>query len=102
MRFPVGQAASALARSCTESTQPARNSEPRTPTRRRQAGRTPKAPRLTGEARESVKEPNRTVVELGLGVVVYPPEVAGDPWCAVFTENGRRRFRQGRPRRSWP
>jgi integrase len=27
-------------------------------------------------------------------VVVYPPEVAGGSWRAVFTENGRRRFRQ--------
>jgi hypothetical protein len=34
------------------------------------------------------------VVELGWGILVYPPEEAGDPWRAVFTENGRRRFRQ--------
>jgi integrase len=25
---------------------------------------------------------------------VYPPEEAGEPWRATFTENGRRRFRQ--------
>jgi hypothetical protein len=25
---------------------------------------------------------------------VYPPEEAGVPWRAVFTENGRRRYRQ--------
>ena len=25
---------------------------------------------------------------------MYPPEEAGEPWRAVFTENGRRRFRQ--------
>jgi integrase len=36
----------------------------------------------------------RPVVEAGLGIVVYPPQVAGEPWRAVFTENGRRRFRQ--------
>jgi hypothetical protein len=28
-------------------------------------------------------------------VVVYPPEAPGGLWRAVFTENGRRRFRQG-------
>jgi integrase len=34
------------------------------------------------------------VVEVGWGIVVYPPEGAGEPWRATFTENGRRRFRQ--------
>ena len=34
------------------------------------------------------------VVEVGWGVLVYPPEGAGEPWRATFTENGRRRFRQ--------
>lgn len=26
---------------------------------------------------------------------MYPPEAGGEPWRAVFTENGQRRFRQG-------
>jgi len=34
------------------------------------------------------------VVELGWGITVYPPEVAGEPWRATFTEGGRRRYRQ--------
>jgi integrase len=37
----------------------------------------------------------RVVVEVGLGVVVYPPEVVGEPWRAVWHEGGRRRFGQG-------
>jgi hypothetical protein len=28
------------------------------------------------------------------GILVYPPESEGDPWRAVFTENGQRRYRQ--------
>jgi hypothetical protein len=35
------------------------------------------------------------VVEVGWGITVYPPVVEGEPWRAVFTENGRRRYRQG-------
>ena len=38
--------------------------------------------------------PARVVVEAECGILVYPPEAAGEPWRAVFTENGRRRFRQ--------
>jgi hypothetical protein len=34
------------------------------------------------------------VVEVGHGVVVYPPAEPGGLWRAVFTENGRRRYRQ--------
>jgi hypothetical protein len=37
----------------------------------------------------------RVVVELEHGITVYPPEADGDPWRAVFTENGQRRYRQG-------
>ena len=39
-------------------------------------------------------DPARVVVEAGCGILVYPPEAAGEPWRATFTENGRRRFRQ--------
>jgi hypothetical protein len=35
------------------------------------------------------------VIELDFGIVVYPPETGGEPWRAVFTENGQRRYRQG-------
>ena len=52
-------------------------------------------PRMAGDARRSTRDPGRSVIELDCGIVVYPPEEAGAPWLAVFTENGRRRFRQG-------
>jgi integrase len=40
-------------------------------------------------------QPARAVIELGFGVLVYPPEAGGEAWRAVFTENGQRKFRQG-------
>ncbi len=49
---------------------------------------------LGTSAASSGIQPGRVVVEVGRGVVVYPPEVAGAPWRAVFVENGRRRYRQ--------
>src|SRR5271166_4869105 len=50
--------------------------------------------RVSGDTRESVRDSARVVVEAECGILVYPPEEAGEPWRAVFTENGRRRFRQ--------
>ena len=50
---------------------------------------------MSGEARESARHPDRPVIELEFGIVVYPPEADGEPWRAVFTENGQRRYRQG-------
>ena len=50
--------------------------------------------RVSGDTRESVRDSARVVVEAGCGILVYPPEAAGEPWRATFTENGRRRFRQ--------
>ena len=35
------------------------------------------------------------MLELDGGVTVYPPVAEGEPWRAVFTEGGRRRYRQG-------
>jgi hypothetical protein len=37
---------------------------------------------------------DREVIEMKFGITVYPPKADGEPWRAVFTENGRRRFRQ--------
>jgi hypothetical protein len=51
--------------------------------------------RLAGDARRSRRDPGRAVIELECGIMVYPPEEAGAAWRATFTENGRRRFRQG-------
>jgi integrase len=50
--------------------------------------------RVTGDTRESVRDSARVVVEVGCGVLVYPPGAVGEPWRATFTESGRRRFRQ--------
>jgi hypothetical protein len=50
--------------------------------------------RVAGDARESVRDAGRVVVEAGWGIVVYPPETEKEPWRAVFTENGQRRYRQ--------
>jgi hypothetical protein len=81
----------------TEITQPAVSAAPR---RARLAGKASRkargAARVTGDTRESSRDPARVVVEAGCGILVYPPEEAGEPWRATFTENGRRRFRQAR------
>jgi integrase len=68
---------------------------------RRPAGTAKRRPqktksRVAGDSRESVRDPARLVVELDHGITVYPPEAKGEPWRAVFTENGQRRYRQAR------
>jgi hypothetical protein len=50
---------------------------------------------VSGEARDSVRQSARLVIELDFGILVYPPETGGEPWRAVFTENGQRKYRQG-------
>jgi integrase len=50
--------------------------------------------RVSGDTRESVRGSAGVVVEVGYGISVYPPRREGDPWRAVFTENGRRRYRE--------
>ncbi len=79
----------------TDATQPARGR----PARQVHAGKTPgnqRGPkaRVNGDARESVRDPGRLVIELDYGITVYPPKGDGEPWRAVFTENGERRNRQ--------
>jgi hypothetical protein len=75
----------------TEITQLAPNQVAR---RSRRAGKAalsgPRAVRMAGDARESARDPGRVVVEVGCGIVVYPPEGEGGAWRAVFTEGGRR------------
>ncbi len=41
------------------------------------AGRPPKGLRLSGDARESVRDTGRPVIELDFGILVYPPETGG-------------------------
>jgi hypothetical protein len=90
----MAQATAARTKINTEVTQPARGRWARPSAGRPRAGRSPKGPRVGGDARESVR-PARPVVELEFGILVYPPEADWEPWRAVFTENGQRRFRQG-------
>jgi integrase len=49
---------------------------------------------VSGDARESVRSTSRPVIELESGILVYPPEAEGEPWRAVFTENGQRKYQQ--------
>ena len=77
----------------TNPTQPGRDrAARRAPGKAKAVGRGPA--RVSGDTRESVRDSARVVVEAECGILVYPPEEAGEPWRAVFTENGRRRFRQ--------
>ena len=79
----------------TNPTQPERGRTPRrSPGKAKAVGRGHGPARVTGDTRESVRDSARVVVEAGCGILVYPPEQVGEPWRAVFTENGRRRFRQ--------
>jgi integrase len=39
-------------------------------------------------------DPARPVIELGFGILVYPPETDWGPWRATFTEHGQRKYRQ--------
>src|ERR1035441_9809208 len=56
------------------------------------AGRGPA--RVSGDTRESVRDSAPGGGGAVGGSLGDPPEEAGEPWRAVFTENGRRRFRQ--------
>ena len=57
---------------------------------------------MNGDTRESVRGSGRVVVEVEGGITVYPPQRDGEPWRAVFTENGRRRYREAGTEESWP
>ncbi len=89
------QAAAARTKINTKVTQPAPGQPTRRPARPGKPGRAAKGPRVSGDARESVRQPDRPVIELEFGILVYPPETDGEPWRATFTENGQRKFRQG-------
>ncbi len=79
----------------TEVTKVASGHGSRRPAGARTVARPPKGPRVSGSARESVRQPDRPVPELEFGILVYPPDADGEPWRAIFTENGQRRFLQG-------
>ena len=46
------------------------------------------APTIPGQAA------GRQVIDLEWGITVYPPRQQGEPWRAVWVEDGRRRFRE--------
>src|SRR5260370_16455164 len=91
----MAQSAPARTKINTKVTQPAPGRSSRRPAGRPGPGRPPRGPRVSGDARESVRQPDRPVIELEFGILVYPPETDGEPWRAVFTENGERKFRPG-------
>jgi len=91
----MAQSAPARTKINTKVTQPAPGRSSRRPAGRPGPGRPPRGPRVSGDARESVRQPDRPVIELDFGILVYPPETDGEPWRAVFTENGQRKYRQG-------
>ena len=91
----MAQSAPARTKINTKVTQPAPGRSSRRPAGRPGPGRPPKGPRVSGEARDSVRQLARPVIELDFGILVYPPETDGEPWRAVFTENGQRKYRQG-------
>jgi integrase len=78
----------------TEVTQAASGKASRRPAGQAKGRQRKGQPRVAGDTRESVRDAARVVVELEHGIIVYPPEAAGEPWRAVFTENGQRRYRQ--------
>jgi len=90
----MAQAALTRTKINTKPTQLARKADPAFRGRPK-AGRSAQGHCVSGDARSSARDASRVVVELEYGITVYPPEAVGEPWRAVFTENGQRRYRQG-------
>src|SRR3984957_1634922 len=91
----MAQSAPARTKINTKVTQPSPGRPSRHPAGRPRPGRPARGPRVSGDARESVRQSARPVIELDFGILVYPPETGEEPWRAVFTENGQRKYRQG-------
>jgi hypothetical protein len=64
------QAAAAQTRNNTEVTQRARGQGSPRPAGRRKAGRRPRGARVSGDARDSIRQPDRAVIEVGFGILV--------------------------------
>ena len=90
----MAQAALTRTKINTKPTQLARKADPAFQGRPR-AGRPSQGHRVSGDARSSARDASRVVVGLEHGITVYLPEADGEPWRAVFRENGQRRCRQG-------
>ena len=91
----MAQSAPAGTKINTKVTQPSPGRSSRRPAGRPGPARPARGPRVSGEARDSVRQSARPVIEMDSGILVYPPEAGGEPWRAVFTENGQRKYRQG-------
>jgi integrase len=91
----MAQTAPARTKINTEITQAASGQASRRPPGRvGQRGPARAQARVAGDIRGSARDPGRAVVELDNGITVYPPEAEGEPWRAVFLEDGQRRYRQ--------
>jgi hypothetical protein len=80
---------------------------PRQPSRRSpgrvQPGRPARRPaRVGGDARGSVRDPGRQVVELDCGITVYPPETEGSRGGRSSPRTGSGGTGRPRPRPGWP
>jgi integrase len=91
----MAQSAPARTKINTKVTQPFPGRPSRRPAGRHGPGRLARGPRVSGDARDSVRQSVRPVIEMDYGILVYPPQAGGEPWRAVFTENGQRKYRQG-------
>ena len=76
----MAQSAPARTKINTKVTQPSPGRPSRRPAGRPGPGRPPKGSRVSGDARGSVRQPARPVIELDFGILVYPPEADGEPW----------------------
>ena len=77
----MAQSAPARTKVNTKVTQPPPGRSSRRPAGRPGPGpgRPARGPRVSGEARDSVRQPDRLVIELDFGILVYPPETDGEP-----------------------
>jgi hypothetical protein len=63
----------------TKVTQPAPGRPSLRPAGRPGPGRPPGGSRVSGDARDSVRQSARPVIEMDSGILVYPPEADGEP-----------------------
>ena len=69
----MAQSAPARTKINTKVTQPAPGRPSRRPAGRPGPGRPPRGPRVSGDARDSIRQSARPVIELDFGILVYPP-----------------------------
>lgn len=88
----VTQAAAAIFKIPTESPQPGRGQAPRRPAGQpKKRGRPAATGRVVASETRKATRGDGEVIELGLGITVYPPREKGGRWRAVWLENGVRK-----------